>query len=72
MNGQVVGCRAQVNPLADKITVLGNILNYHENVYIMMNKPEGVISSTRDNVDITVIDILEGNTPTENFSCGET
>ncbi|HHX23210.1 MAG: pseudouridine synthase [Tepidanaerobacteraceae bacterium] len=61
VNGQVVGdAGAQVNPLADKITVLGNILNYHENVYIMMNKPEGVISSTRDNVDITVIDILEG------------
>lgn len=61
INGIVVndaGCH--VNPSVDEIVVAGKYLAYHENIYIMMNKPEGVICSTRDNVEITVIDLLQG------------
>jgi 16S rRNA pseudouridine516 synthase len=61
VNGIVVndaGC--QVNPSVDEIIVVGEFLSYHKNVYIMINKPEGVISATRDNVEITVIDLLQG------------
>jgi 16S rRNA pseudouridine516 synthase len=61
VNGIIVddaGC--QVNPSVDEIIVAGECLTYSKNVYIMMNKPEGVISSTRDNVEVTVIDLLQG------------
>lgn len=42
----------------DKIAVLGKVLNYSEHIYIMMNKPVGVVSASNDNHDKTVIDIL--------------
>lgn len=42
----------------DKITVNGQALDYHKYVYIMMNKPAGIVSATTDNRDKTVIDIL--------------
>ncbi|MDD4570545.1 MAG: pseudouridine synthase [Tepidanaerobacteraceae bacterium] len=61
VNGQIVNnARAQVNPTVDEIIAVGKVLEYHKNVYIMMNKPQGVISSTRDSVESTVIDLLEG------------
>lgn len=40
------------------ITVCGQALNYSKNIYIMLNKPSGVVSATNDNHDKTVIDIL--------------
>lgn len=42
----------------DEITVLGKAINYSEHIYIMMNKPSGVVSASNDNFDKTVIDIL--------------
>jgi 16S rRNA pseudouridine516 synthase len=50
----------QVNPSEDQISVAGQDLIFHEHVYIMLNKPEGAISSTHDTKDTTVIDLLEG------------
>jgi len=48
----------QVNPKESVIEVAGEILKYREYIYIMMNKPQGVISATYDNRHRTVIDIL--------------
>lgn len=42
----------------DEIAVLGKALSYSEHIYIMMNKPAGVVSASSDNHDKTVIDIL--------------
>ncbi len=42
----------------DDIRVNGEKLNYSEFVYIMMNKPAGVVSASRGDKDITVVDIL--------------
>ena len=42
----------------DEVTVLGEIVEYKEFVYLMMNKPPGVISSTEDSEHETVIDLL--------------
>jgi len=50
----------QVNPKESVIEVAGEILKYREYIYIMMNKPQGVISATYDNRHRTVIDILAG------------
>ena len=56
----------QVNSESCVIDVEGEILNYREFIYIMMNKPAGVISATEDNKQRTVLDILP-----EEFKCFE-
>lgn len=48
-----------VAPETDEIFVGEERLLYRKYVYIMMNKPQGVISATEDNYDKTVIDLLE-------------
>ena len=49
----------QVDPEKDKIVVNGEEIYYRKFIYLMMNKPDGVISATYDNRDETVIDLLE-------------
>lgn len=49
----------QVDPEKDKIVINGEEIYYREFIYLMMNKPDGVISATYDNRDETVIDLLE-------------
>lgn len=50
---------ALVDPLTQVIKVNNKELLYREFVYIMMNKPQGVVSATEDNRDETVVDLLE-------------
>jgi 16S rRNA pseudouridine516 synthase len=47
-----------VDPVQSVIEIDGEILDYREFVYLMLNKPEGVISATFDNRHRTVVDIL--------------
>lgn len=49
----------QVDPEKDKIVINGEEIYYRKFIYLMMNKPDGVISATYDNRDETVIDLLE-------------
>lgn len=51
--------KAHVNPELDVVTVHGEPAEYKEFIYLMMNKPPGVLSATEDNFQETVIDILE-------------
>ncbi len=44
---------------SDHVTVLGEPVVYKEFVYLMMNKPQGVISATEDRHDRTVVDLLD-------------
>ncbi len=48
-----------VDPNADEVMVLGEQVIYTEFIYLMMNKPPGVISATEDKKDKTVIDLLD-------------
>lgn len=48
-----------VNPDIQEVSVFGERVEYMEFIYLMMNKPPGVISATEDNVDRTVIDLLD-------------
>jgi len=48
-----------VDPLKDEVTVLGQKVVYKEFMYLMMNKPQGVLSATEDKRDQTVIDLLD-------------
>lgn len=50
----------RVNPDNQLLKVNGIILNYKKHIYIMMNKPQGVISATEDIKNKTVLDLLEG------------
>ena len=49
----------QVDPEKDKIVINGEEIYYRKHIYLMMNKPDGVVSATYDNRDETVIDLLE-------------
>lgn len=60
VNGVVVKDSAvHVQPENDEIMVKGEIINYREFIYLMLNKPAGVISATEDQREETVIDLLE-------------
>ncbi|MBO0999724.1 rRNA pseudouridine synthase [Bacillus sp. SD075] len=51
--------KEQVDPDAEIVTVHGERVEYREFIYLMMNKPPGVLSATEDKHQETVIDILE-------------
>ncbi|NLK87935.1 MAG: rRNA pseudouridine synthase [Clostridiaceae bacterium] len=53
-----------VDPENSNITVNGKKLNYRKFIYVMMNKPAGIISATYDAKLKTAIDILP-----EEFAC---
>ncbi|MDQ0272245.1 pseudouridine synthase [Cytobacillus purgationiresistens] len=60
LNGQAVrDAKQQVNPEEDAVMVNGETVVYKEFIYLMMNKPPGVISATEDSQHETVLDILE-------------
>lgn len=59
MNGTL--CKkpdTKIDPENDEILVEGQPLNYSKYIYIMMNKPDGVVSATEDRQFKTVIDIV--------------
>jgi 16S rRNA pseudouridine516 synthase len=58
-NVVVKDAKQHVDPERDSVTLNGEEIQYREFIYLMMNKPPGVISATEDNRDETVIDLLE-------------
>ena len=48
-----------IDPEKSVININGEDLFYREYIYLMMNKPDGVISATYDNREEPVIDLLE-------------
>ena len=48
-----------VDPSKQNVTVFGERVEYIEYIYLMMHKPQGVISATEDKYDRTVIDLLD-------------
>lgn len=60
VNGEIVkDSGMQVDPEEDKISINGEEIYYRKYIYLMMNKPAGIVSATFDNKDETVIDLLE-------------
>lgn len=51
--------KLQINEEKDEIRFDGQVLEYEEFVYYMMNKPQGVISATEDPKHRTVLDWLD-------------
>ncbi|RSL32890.1 rRNA pseudouridine synthase [Salibacterium salarium] len=56
---KVTQASEQVDPDTQEIEVRGEPLEYREYIYLMMNKPKGLISATEDDLHETVVDILE-------------
>ena len=51
--------KLQIDQKTDEIRFDGQVLEYEEFVYYMMNKPQGVISATEDSIHRTVLDLLD-------------
>ncbi len=48
----------KISPESDEITVEGERILYKKHIYIMMNKPQGVISASNDKTQKTVVDLV--------------
>ena len=48
----------QIDPDTDVITLHGETIVYRSFTYILLNKPDGVVSATEDGRDKTVLDLL--------------
>ena len=51
--------KLQIDQKTDEIRFDGQVLEYEEFVYYMMNKPQGIISATEDPKYRTVLDLLD-------------
>lgn len=59
VNGVVMRTgKDKVDPTVDEITYKGEVVVYRKYVYLIMNKPQGVISATEDKRHKTVIDLI--------------
>ena len=72
VNGNVVKTpEAKLDPDSDKVVFCGKPVVYRKYTYIMMNKPQGVVSATEDGRDKTVLDLLPADMrKTDLFPCG--
>lgn len=48
----------KINPQTDVVTVDGEEISYQKHIYIMLNKPQGVVCSTRDGASPTVLSLV--------------
>ena len=59
INGEIVkDSSVKVDPFVDEVFYMGHFVEYIENIYLILNKPAGVLSATQDR-DKTVIDLLD-------------
>ncbi|WP_462411266.1 pseudouridine synthase [Neobacillus sp. Marseille-QA0830] len=60
VDGEIIkDAKQHVDPDAQTVTLYGETIEYKEFIYLMMNKPPGVLSATEDTSGETVIDLLE-------------
>lgn len=60
-SGRILSAGDKIEPTEDKILLDGEELSFRDKVYIMMNKPKGVISASEGRGEKTVVDILPEN-----------
>ena len=72
VNGKVaVAADMHIDEEHDEIVFFGKPVTYRKYTYIMLNKPEGVVSATEDGRDRTVLDLLpQGVRNDRMFPCG--
>lgn len=71
INGQTAKKpESKVELAGDVITVNGTEISYAEEEYIMLHKPAGVVSATKDDREKTVIDLISGKKRKDLFPVG--
>ena len=61
----------QIDEERDEVAYLGRVIGYRKFNYIMLNKPEGVVSATEDGRERTVLDLLPSGVRNDRmFPCG--
>lgn len=60
----------KVSPPEDKVYFDDKIVEYNQYFYIMLNKPAGVVSATRDNLSTTVLELLGDKARKDLFPVG--
>lgn len=60
----------KIDTEVNNVIYQGEKLEYVENIYIMLNKPQGVVSATEDNLHATVIDIIKKGKKLKLFPVG--
>ncbi|WP_353936713.1 pseudouridine synthase [uncultured Eubacterium sp.] len=59
VNGEIIkDPSVHIDENSDEISINGKVFEYRKFVYYMLNKPQGVVSATKDNLHKTVIDLL--------------
>jgi len=62
INGSVVkSADAKFDPEKDTVAVRGEKIVYRQFMYIMLNKPDGIVCATRDGLSSTVLELLPEN-----------
>ena len=60
VNGEIIKKdKTQINPENDIIKVDDETVVYEKYVYYMLNKPNGYVSATEDNIHPTVVDLID-------------
>lgn len=71
VNGEVEKkTERKIRPDADQVTFDSRIITYAAKEYYMLNKPQGVVSATMDNLHKTVLDLLEDRQRDDLFPVG--
>ncbi len=49
----------KIDPLINRVSINNILIEYHEFIYIALNKPKNYVCATKDNVNLTVIDLID-------------
>lgn len=63
VDGQVIKKSDYKADFDQEIKLNGKLLTYKQFVYIMLNKPKGVVSASEDKNDVTVVDLVKRDYP---------
>ena len=59
VNGRVASIGDKIDPIRDKITVMGKtVVASKEKVYIMLHKPRGFVTTMSDELDRSIRDVI--------------
>lgn len=67
INGETVKKADRKADDTDAIVINGRSYTHEKYVYIMLNKPQGVVSATDDKNDVTVVDMVKDDFPRRNL-----
>jgi 16S rRNA pseudouridine516 synthase len=71
VNGNIVkAADLKIDENSDDISYMGESLKYQSFYYYMLNKPAGVVTATKDNIDKTVMDLIDGDGRKDLFPVG--